>query len=627
MKPVRIISIALLIYLIGTASAELVSVKITNTISGDCESLTLLDPKDGNWIEMLGGREAMIPSINFVYSGINSTQYEKGGKIINITAPEISKNEDYSVSYPFRNHPFYYKGDEVVVKVRVEDGLEGKQAYLYVIKTYPTELKDAIASAFDGDTERLRNLLENATLNESITLPQSTPLPLETSFDPGDYVVVVTLNESDRNITLISASTFQVLEHKSSIDVENVKRSSISDYIFLHGNFTHQGNGCANYTYVAALINKNVSLEFRLESDGTKTTTDLKANDAVLVKSFRIAGIGLEKINATTVYNWIRDIFPPNSASLEKETKTGNSFEFSLPLEGLLDGTYYLNVGAWNVSNSSQRLVAFSQEEIKIITLSVKSDKPLELPEPPEKPIEIIVEEEKPCMIIINNVTPSSTITLEIKQSAFSRINISLKDNVSHLHINITKKNPAELKIKAGGKVCEYLDIETGITEDDIQEALIRFEVTRSWLNEQGVSKEDVVLQRLQHGEWQSILTKIVGETEDKIIYESAINGLSIFAITAKIAPAPPSRTGSITGGLIQIPVPTETPLTVKPVEKETEITAKPAENENVPQVTAKPVETETPAVQVWWQQPTVSIAVAVIIIAAIATIAYLARR
>ncbi len=368
------ILILLSLLLILPASAKpLAKIEIFN--NSHYESLTVLKPgDDGNWIKMTGGSEVVIPNIKFVYNGINNTQYTKNNKTIKITTYGIQKNQDYVVDYPFTEHPVYYRGNTVSAEILGTSDLAGKTTYVYLVKTYPTQLKNALTSAIDGDTQPLRNLLNSAIQEISTTLNASGDANVSFgTLGPGDYVVAVLLNRStDLNITFVSATAFEVLEYKSSLNVSNITRSSVNDNVFLDGTFTIiGGSNSAKYTYIVALIRKEAySVEFRLESGGTKATTNLKANNATLVKSFKIGGVGLNKVNATTVYNWIKDAFPPNSVSVEKGKKIGNTYEFSLPVSGLPDGEYYLSVAAWNSSNSSQKVVAFSQAIVKITTIT-----------------------------------------------------------------------------------------------------------------------------------------------------------------------------------------------------------------------------------------------------------------
>ncbi len=174
--------ILLLLLLILPVSAEpLVKVEIFNNTY--YESLTVLKPE--NWIKMTGGSDVPIPTMKFVYNGINSTQYTKGDKTVRITTNEIQRYEDYVVNYPFTKHPIYYEGDNVTAEIDGTKDIANETAYVYLVKTYPTQLKDALASAvsFWNISQSLRiisvkNPLSSANLFKGlITIPGSMVTP------------------------------------------------------------------------------------------------------------------------------------------------------------------------------------------------------------------------------------------------------------------------------------------------------------------------------------------------------------------------------------------------------------------------------------------------------------------
>lgn len=359
------------------SAAPLVTVVISN---GDySESLTVLDPKDGNWVELEGGEDLAIPPLELVYHGVNQTSYVENGKTITVTSP-YEAYEDYSVPYPRSSHPIYHTGDRVTVNVYVQSDLgqangeqangEGElQCYIYLMKTGPVELRDALNAGVHGNTAPIRNLFATA-ITKTIPIRDT---PLSATFDglaPGDYAVAATIDPYNaQNITLISISAFTILEHHSTPNVPPVVQRPSTNGGFVTGNFTiTDGNANARYTYIAALI-KNETYTVKLQCNGTKAGTNLSLNNALLVDGFRIGDAGLNKIDQSTIVKWLTDA--STAASVGKETKQGTTYEFDLPVGGLPDSDYILYVGAWNVTNSSQRVVAVSQESVKIQTVEI----------------------------------------------------------------------------------------------------------------------------------------------------------------------------------------------------------------------------------------------------------------
>ena len=374
-----VLSLSCICLISSVSAAPLVKVEVSNITSAAYESLTVLNPGDGNWIEMVGGEEMSLPIINLVYN-IKSTNYTKGDKEIKITTYGIEEPEDYIVDYPFSEHPVYHD-DNVTVKVLGEDTLADKLAHIYLIKTYPSEVNDVWNSMFDGNIKSLRDLLDNSIDKRKITLDSAGDCTV--SFDtlkPGDYVVAATLNASSaQNITFISSTAFEVLEHKSSLELETsvITRTSecycISRFVFASGKFTIIGaDANAAYNYVVALIRKDEKFDLRWDCDETKSELNLKLSNASLTKSINVlGGPGLEKLTPCIIHDWIKTF---QTASVEKG-KSGNTYNFSLPVMGMPDGDYYLYAMACNTSSPARKTFAFAlaQESVKIETLEKPS--------------------------------------------------------------------------------------------------------------------------------------------------------------------------------------------------------------------------------------------------------------
>jgi len=366
-----VLSLPCLCLISSVSAAPLVKLEVSNTTSAAYESLTVLNPEDENWIEMVGGEEVSLPIINLVFN-IKSTEYTKGDKEIKITTYGIEEPEDYIVDYPFSEHPVYHD-DNVTVKVLGEDTLADKLAHIYLIKTCPSEMNRVWNSTFNGNIKSLRDLLDNSIDKREITLDSAGNCTV--TFDtlkPGDYVVVATLNASSaQNITFISSTAFEVLEHKSSLELETsvITRTSIADWRFASGNVNIIGaNANAAYNYVVALIRKDEIFNLQWDCDETKSKLNLKLSNASLAKSINVlGGPGLEKLTPCIIYDWTKTF---QTASVEKG-KSGNTYNFSLPVMGMPDGDYYLYAEACNSSSPARKTFAFAlaQESVKIETL------------------------------------------------------------------------------------------------------------------------------------------------------------------------------------------------------------------------------------------------------------------
>jgi len=355
--------------LISSASASpLVKLEVSNITSAAYESLTVLNPGDGNWIQMVGGEEMSLPAINLVYN-IKSMNYTKGDREIKII-PYV-ESEGYSVHYPFSKHSVYYNGDAVTVRVLGESGIAGERAHIYLIKTSPNEVNDVWNAAFDGDIKALRDYLNNSIDKREVTLDSAGDCTVSFgTLNPGDYLLSATLNASSaRNITFISTTAFEVFEHKSNLEASTITRTSESDYSFASGNFNIIGAGAdTTYNYVVALMRKDERFDLRWDCDETKSELNLKLSDAPLTKSINIfGGPGLGNLTLSIIYDWILTF---QTASVEKGA-SGTTYNFSLPVVDMPDGDYYLYAIACSRTSSSRKTFAsaLAQKPVKIKTL------------------------------------------------------------------------------------------------------------------------------------------------------------------------------------------------------------------------------------------------------------------
>ncbi|MCD6456048.1 MAG: TIGR04279 domain-containing protein [Methanophagales archaeon] len=355
----------------STSASPLVKLEVSNITSAACESLTVLNPGDGNWIQMVGGEEMSLPAINLVYN-IKSTNYTKGDRKIKII-PYVEESEDYSVHYPFSKHSVYYNGDAVTVKVLGERGIAGEKAHIYLIKASPSEVNSVWNSTFDGDIKSLRDLLDKSSDKRKITLDSAGDCTVSFgTLNPGDYVVATTLNASSaQNITFISTTAFEVFKHKSDLELEAsaITRTSVSDYSFASGNFNIIGAGAdTTYNYAVTLIRKDGRFDLRWDCDETKSELNLKLSDAPLTKSINIfGGPGLENLTLSIIYDWILTF---QTASVEKGA-SGTTYNFSLPVMSMPDGDYYLYAMACSRTSPSRKTFAsaLAQKPVKIKTL------------------------------------------------------------------------------------------------------------------------------------------------------------------------------------------------------------------------------------------------------------------
>lgn len=88
------------------------------------------------------------------------------------------------------------------------------------------------------------------------------------------------------------------------------------------------------------------------------------------------------------------------------------------------------------------------------------------------------------------------------------------------------------------GLIYKYVNIWVGkagfATADNIKDARIKFKVENSWIEEMGVSPENVKLQRYNGTGWQVLPTTLESDTTSYAVFEAQTLGFSQFSITAE---------------------------------------------------------------------------------------------
>ncbi|RNI12941.1 PGF-pre-PGF domain-containing protein [Methanohalophilus sp. RSK] len=106
----------------------------------------------------------------------------------------------------------------------------------------------------------------------------------------------------------------------------------------------------------------------------------------------------------------------------------------------------------------------------------------------------------------------------------------------SKTSVEVLKDTSALVDSSAPGKVYQNLNIWVGnvaFNEDDMEDPVVGFRVSKEWISDNDVEPSSVVLCRYNDGEWTQLPTEVIDENENYFIYESETPGFSPFAISA----------------------------------------------------------------------------------------------
>jgi PGF-pre-PGF domain-containing protein len=103
--------------------------------------------------------------------------------------------------------------------------------------------------------------------------------------------------------------------------------------------------------------------------------------------------------------------------------------------------------------------------------------------------------------------------------------------------IEVLNNRSKLVNINPEGLVYRYVNIWVGksgfATEANIKDAVIKFKVNNSWIEDMGVNPESIRLQRYDGTSWEVLTTTLESNMEGYVIFEARTQGFSPFAITA----------------------------------------------------------------------------------------------
>lgn len=164
---------------------------------------------------------------------------------------------------------------------------------------------------------------------------------------------------------------------------------------------------------------------------------------------------------------------------------------------------------------------------------------------------------------IFANIAADSENTYRVSNAEKIGINALLftaTEALENVRVSITKlvSKPSSISPNPVGGIYRYIEIDAPKLEGKIKQAIIQFEVTKKWLEDNEYEPEHIRLSRFADGSWRELTTSILTEESDRVYYESTSPGFSYFAITAKKAaeetPAKTSATAEETPTAPELP-------------------------------------------------------------------------
>tara|TARA_Y100000310_G_C20660804_1_gene804646 strand:- start:1193 stop:2440 length:1248 start_codon:yes stop_codon:yes gene_type:complete len=128
----------------------------------------------------------------------------------------------------------------------------------------------------------------------------------------------------------------------------------------------------------------------------------------------------------------------------------------------------------------------------------------------------------------------TASISVENEAVGTSKIEFGVTEPVTGVWLNVRKViNLPEGVPNLVQKTFKYFEVRhhPDLTSEKIKDAKIFFKVTKNWLEDEGLTKNNVALYRYTEGIWQELTTRITNEEDRLIHFEADIDGFSFFAV------------------------------------------------------------------------------------------------
>ena len=312
------------------------------------------DLNEGNWIELMGGVSIKLPRLTFQYGGPLSVAAARDGKRIDFRLTFMSKR----FSYPLTSHQLYYPGDIVTAIFHGSNVLGGESLEARLIRAKLRQITEALKKAVDeGNTHELRALLDSTVWRAPITLDDNGDAIISFKVDePGQYMLIIVkeVNVPHHRLYLYSLTPIIVLRYGMTVSAPD--KAELGRPVLIRANLINASP--SNYRYGAILIHEDAyQVLVRMRTSGRCPQTTITLNNALLLKgvavkelrTFKLFGVGLEKVDEAFLVNWLAKALGANKISISLTDETKNT-SVIIPLmtdRSMPEGRYILLIVAW----------------------------------------------------------------------------------------------------------------------------------------------------------------------------------------------------------------------------------------------------------------------------------------
>ncbi len=130
-----------------------------------------------------------------------------------------------------------------------------------------------------------------------------------------------------------------------------------------------------------------------------------------------------------------------------------------------------------------------------------------------------------------------STAIVNAPEVLIDEVKIKVVNTVSNVQVKVSKFDgrPSSVVSDSPGVVNQYLDINAvNISAADVEKVTLKFNVKKSWLQDNNIDESTVAMYRYQNDQWNKLETSKLSKNVENITYQSLSPGLSVFAISGE---------------------------------------------------------------------------------------------
>ena len=146
-------------------------------------------------------------------------------------------------------------------------------------------------------------------------------------------------------------------------------------------------------------------------------------------------------------------------------------------------------------------------------------------------------------------VFPSVTITPGVAaiikdidtEIGLKEIKIEVNNEAQNVKISVAKYDgkPTQVSVEKTGKVYQYLEIVAQNLGTNMDKAVVKSRVEKSWVSDNGLDKEKIALFKFVNNEWTELTTLYKTEDSNYYYYDTELTSFSYFVIAESLLEVP----------------------------------------------------------------------------------------